>query len=50
MLASECFKFGKNMASIRVISILVNLASTAVLLDTPGGNIEMDCNDNIVPA
>ena len=40
----------KNMASIKVTSILVNLASTAVLLKKPAGNVEMDCNDNIFPA
>ena len=50
MLASECFKFGNNMASIKVTSILVNLASTAVLLNTTTGSVEMDCNDNIFPA
>ena len=38
------------MASIKVTSILVNLASTAVLLNTTTGNVEMDCNDNIFPA
>ena len=50
MSASECFKFDKNMASINVTSILVNLASMAVLLNTPTGNVEMDCNESIFPA
>ena len=50
MLASEFFKFDKNMASIKVTNILVNLASMAVLLNTPIGNVEMDCNDNTFPA
>ena len=50
MLASECFKFGENEANIKVTSILVNLASMAVLLNTPTGNMEMDCNDNFVLA
>ena len=40
MLASEFFKLGKNMVSIKVISMLVNLASMAVLLNTPTDNIK----------